>query len=659
VTGPARYGADDVPRWMLNEPQSVADCGSSTATSAKGIDDAGIRLAKVLAEAGGVLGWKSPTAMAARTTLTRADGQLGQLRDLVEREAAVWSRFAAAISEHQPPLLALVKERYDLIGTFVPTEEAAPEPIKQIMAKMKVHTGALALADRTALAELRPIVDGYRALTALNREDEWVGSAAPPEVGALLARYGITESDAERALLDKLMLLPDGPEGDKELRALLATMTPAEAADFLLRHPDAARRLGGGLGPAGTYPPGSPEAKLAAAIAAGEDLNATERIALIRAAFTTMSPEEQQRLALLYPEAVGNLDGAPLPVRMAANRVKIGVALDDERQRYVDTSRAVDGQDLQWKDERRSGEPFVGVDNDETEAERNARRIDYYQKLLYEEPENPNYRAGNGRPGFAPHQILYFDNGGDGKIAEMWGTYDENTRNVGVWVPGITADMESFENTSERAYNLAYDSPNGDTVMIAWMGVDMPDSAADGLTGEEAKVGGIALRDFVTGLDVPPEKRVTAIGHSYGGAIVGSADVIGLDVDAVVHLGSVGSGFMVDNPDDYPDDDTQRYTMTPWKDTIHIVQDGPGVTGKDPDEMGFHELRVGNYSADHPDPDKAGRPISGSGDRHVDIAEARGSDAYNNILGVITGGDVTLSDGRTTRADGLPPDARD
>src|SRR5690349_12720561 len=97
---------------MLREAQPVADCGKQTRDSAGSIDMAGIQLAKVLAEAGGVLGWTSPDgAMQTRTSLTRADGQIGQLRDLIEREAAAWDALAGVMREHQPSLSALVKER--------------------------------------------------------------------------------------------------------------------------------------------------------------------------------------------------------------------------------------------------------------------------------------------------------------------------------------------------------------------------------------------------------------------------------------------------------------------------------------------------------------------------------------------------------------------
>jgi hypothetical protein len=242
----------------------------------------------------------------------------------------------------------------------------------------------------------------------------------------------------------------------------------------------------------------------------------------------------------------------------------------------------------------------------------------------------------------------------------MWGTYDAGVDNVAVWVPGITADMENFANTSGRAYDLADSDPSGSTVTIAWMGVDMPDSAAGvPLYDEgEAAARGEGLRDFVWGLGIPPEKRVTAIGHSYGGVVVGSADKLGMDVDAVVHLASVGAGSAVNTTSDYPADrDVERYSMVTPSDTIDPVAGRAwGANGRDPAEMyGFHQLEPGRYSATDPDPAKAGQKIDGHPDQHSDVAGARGSDAWNNIVGVVTGGNVTTTDGRSFDVD-CPPE---
>lgn len=611
----------DVPVWMRHAlPGEVGAQAGKFSEVADVVNGAGTKLAAVLAEAGGVLGWQSDGALEARKHMSRADGQVGVFRDLLDRAAAALRPLEAAIAEHQPELDRLMR----LGDASTGEDRTGPGIDKEAERKILAHAGAMALADRTARAALLEVIGELRALGATNLEDDWVGSSVPGEVGNLLSRYGVTESAAERALLDKIMFLPSGARGDAELREMLAAMTPAELADFLLRHPDVARRLSGGLSPSSVQAPGSPEARLAEALDRAKRLPPKERIAAIRAAFASMTPEERQRLALLYPEVVGNLDGAPLDARMTANRVKIGVALDDERLKQVEV-RKPDA-------DRGGGEA----------ARDNQKRLDFYGKLLYEELPNPTYKPGSGRPKDLPHQILFFDNAGDGRIAEMWGTLDANTQNVGVFVPGTTADMENFSSDSAKMRDVARSDPSHDTVTIAWLGTDMPDEIANAPLNHYAEKGGPRLRDFVWGLDVPSEKRVTAIGHSYGGAVVGVAEREGLEVDNVLHIASAGAGRGVDSVDDYPSGrNTKRYSMTAPGDFIENFQglhvDGVGH-GADPDTMdGVMRLETGRYDVN--DPAHKGEMIQGR-HAHSEVTRARGSTAWQNIVGVVTGGSV-------------------
>ena len=610
-----------VNKWMEHtQPGVVASRATKLGEAAGAVNAAGTRLAEVLAEAGGVLGWRSDGALEARKHLTRADGQVGTFRDLLDEAAEAIRVLDRAIGEHQPEIYRLLHPR-PLPGNRGP---GPPFPEKEL----RPHVDALAQADRTARDRIQDVIARLRALGATDAEDEWVGTAVPADVGSLLGKYGVVEDERERALLDKIMLLPAGPRGDAELRALLAEMTPAEIADFLARHPDAARRLSGGLSPASVYRPGSPEAVLADVLDRTKNLPPKERIAAIRAAFAGMSPEDQQKVALLYPEVVGNLDGAPLPVRMIANRVKVGIALDDER-----ATRA------------RRLPPQPGL-RGPREGRRRQREEDraLREPALRGAPE-PDLQAGTGRPETMGHQVLFFDGSGDGRIAEMWGTLDANTKNVGVFVPGTTADMTNFANDSNKMRNVAMADPNRDTVMVTWLGTDLPDDVVkDAPFNHYAEEGGPRLRDFVWGLDIPADKRVTAIGHSYGGAVVGVADREGLEVDQVLHIASAGAGKGVDSVDDYPSGSTtKRYSMTAPGDTIGMVQ-GTGVGrlghGADPDEMdGVVRLDTGRFADD--DKDHPGEMIEGPSS-HSAVTRPNGSTAWQNIVGVVTGGEVTL-----------------
>ena len=658
-----------VPPWMLAPHGPVIGSAEQLKAVAEQVDAAGRTLQTALGDAGGVLGWRSSGAESARVPLVQARSEVGMLRDVAVRAAMSLHSLGATMSEHGAELTKLKARREELeweAGLVYDESSQDYEPLiedaRRIDRQMAHHIDMLARADRVTRDDLNRVADELTTLGSTDREDEWVGDMAPPEVMALLGRYGGTESAAERALLDQVMLLPDGPAGDEELRRLLAGMTPEELADFLLRHPDAARRLTAPqpLGTPGAYPPGSPEALLATAIAAGKSLPPKERVAAVRSAFAAMSPDDQKRMALLYPGLVGNLDGAPLDLRVAANRVQIGVALDDERARQVDTSRAMAARtprDEWWGDKNNESwfTYIVDVDDPDSAEARNARRVAYYQQLLYEEVRQPGpQRSTLGDPGDAgpydQHQILYFDPTGDGQIAEMWGTIGPDTRNVAVFVPGTTADLENFAGDSNKMRALAEKDPTGQTVTITWLGTNLPDAvAANATQAKYAEEGGPKLRDFVWGLDIPPEKRVTAIGHSYGGAVVGVADREGLEVDAVVHIASAGTGRGVDSADDYPDgaDGKERYSMTAPGDPIGYIQgrdeaQGLGIGhGSDPDTTyGFTRLETGRYEDGYEkDPKKRGHMIEG-GNAHTDVTRP-GTTAFDNVYGVVTGGEVT------------------
>lgn len=659
----------DVTPWMTAPHGPVEESAKRLQTVAARVDESGKSLQVVLAESGGVLGWRSRGAEAARVPLVQADTEIGMLRDVTTRAAEALLALSAAMAQHGPELTKLITRRKELetqAGNFYDesgSDGAMPliEDTRAIDRQIQEHVEQLATVDRSTRDKLNQAAAEYHTLEATDREDEWVGDMGNPEVMTLLGRYGVTESATDRAMLDQIMLIPPGPAGDEELRVLLGQMNAEELADFLLRHPDVGRRLAAPLKGPGSYPPGSPESLLATAIAAGKSLPPKEAVAAVRAVFAKMSPEERRKLALLYPGLVGNLDGAPLDDRAAANRVQIGVALDDERGEQLDHARAVvarsdrDEFAAWWNDDHARRDVGIELKEPLGDQTANNKRIDYYHKLLYEEVDQPGGSAG----AHDQHQILYFDNAHDGKIAEMWGTMGPDTRNVAVFVPGTTSDMETFENDSEKMRALAGMDPSGQTVAIAWQGVDLPDSVvAEATRGGYAESGGPALRNFVWGLDVPQEQRLTVIGHSYGGAVVGVADREGLEADAVVHVASAGTGDGVDSAADYPDgvDGKERYSMTAPGDTIWFAQEAGDLKaghGSDPDDTpGFTRLETGRYLDDYKRENLRGQIIDGT-HSHSRVTQP-GTTSFENIYGVVTGGEVTTYTPPKEYVDRLP-----
>jgi alpha/beta hydrolase family protein len=130
------------------------------------------------------------------------------------------------------------------------------------------------------------------------------------------------------------------------------------------------------------------------------------------------------------------------------------------------------------------------------------------------------------------------------------------------------------------------------------------------------------------GLGIP----VTYVGHSYGGAILGTAEALGLTADRTLYAAAAGAGFGVDDPGDWHNRNPHvlRFSMTAPGDPIQLVQGIVGGShGADPDEMpGVVHLATGRYDD--------GRLMAGPS-AHTDVLAAMGSDAWRNVLAVITG----------------------
>ena len=166
---------------------------------------------------------------------------------------------------------------------------------------------------------------------------------------------------------------------------------------------------------------------------------------------------------------------------------------------------------------------------------------------------------------YQPHAF-----GGDGIAAVAYGDPD-TADHTAVYVPGIMQDATQIDENGSQALNLyeetvnqmaAEDPPRAGSVStIAWIGYDSPnfdpesmwptdlgDSAGDvahTVTEANAQAGGIALSQFVDGLDSTHtgggQPHLTVIGHSYGSTTSASAAAGGMDADSLVLLGSPGA----------------------------------------------------------------------------------------------------------------------
>ncbi|MEU3981651.1 alpha/beta hydrolase [Streptomyces sp. NPDC026672] len=213
--------------------------------------------------------------------------------------------------------------------------------------------------------------------------------------------------------------------------------------------------------------------------------------ALIARFFAGLGRHERTRLAERYPLAVGNMNGAPVALRYRANRVALGEARADEKKRMHDSRLTPAGQ------------------------QQAGRRMHRYEALM-----------AKGR------QILAFDPGGSGRIAEVFGDLTRAER-VSVVVPGVDTDLLTYQKTSHKYSATAgmaealyaaerAAGPATRTAVIAWADYTAPDGlGVEAATAMRAEDGAVRLNALLRAL--PGRAPLSMFCHSYGSVVCGVA----------------------------------------------------------------------------------------------------------------------------------------
>jgi hypothetical protein len=309
-----------------------------------------------------------------------------------------------------------------------------------------------------------------------------------------------------------------------------------------------------------------------------------------------LSPDQRQRLVADFPRQVGNTDGVPWEMRVAANRTNIAQAALDE----PDSARAA-----------------------------------FYRTLLAE-VDDP---AGGGRR--VDRQIVAFDPA-RASLVELNGDLAAAT-SVAVLVPGMNTTIEGSAANTDTARRFVA-ATHGDVAALTYLGGPFPrgnivSGVIDAASPRYALDMAPRLVAFSEDVDRTVDAAagagapvgVTYIGHSYGGSILGTAEAMGLTADQTMYVAAAGAGVGVDDPGDWHNRNPAvvRFSMTAPGDLIQAVQGVPGGPhGADPDEMeGVIHLATGYYDD--------GRVMAGW-QSHSDVLNAP-SDSWRNILAVITG----------------------
>lgn len=400
------------------------------------------------------------------------------------------------------------------------------------------------------------------------------------------------------------------------------------------------------------------------------------RVDRVRRACSQQSAETLTRAGLLFPRVMGNTDGVPLVQRIAANRLvmradvrRMGaadIAFADEVtvERNHDAASAVrtlQGAALDAWLANDKVTAIATVKSGRASSRRGELRdlIALTQRLLHD-----RYPQGRGRSGH--RQVVQFNP--DGHVVELWGSIEEETEHVAVYVGGTGTTVRQFGWPTTIVRALLRADPTGRTAVVTWMGAEFPSAiGTQSPFGRFARAAAAPLRDAVEALDVPDDVPITVVAHSYGGTIVGAAEALGLRADRVVLAGVPGIGPGVRSVEDYPTHDAlgrerhvTRYSLTAPGDLIRVWRKGNAalasaaafrfapvgaaaswvgerVLGADPMTLpGIIDLDPGVWEVDRDDR-RAGEILFGPRG-HADTVE-EGTTSFRRIVAVIQGRD--------------------
>lgn len=260
-----------------------------------------------------------------------------------------------------------------------------------------------------------------------------------------------------------------------------------------------------------------------------------------------LSQEERDDYIALHPASIGAMDGLPATARDEANRTVLAEAkaqysLEKSKipaeptNKYTwissggTASKVYTDEWIEWN--KKYGDRYRHLDSSLKGMASIEKRFEMTEKnklpdayLLGFSPEG-NGRAivANGNPDTAAHQAVY--------------------------VPGTTANLGAIDGDMRRMANLWHEAQSraGDAPVstVTWLGYDAPQKIGrDSPFSHYANDGAPTFNRFMDGMEAAHSGEEaphrTAIGHSYGTTLIGSAARQGdLNADEVVFAGSPG-----------------------------------------------------------------------------------------------------------------------
>ncbi|WP_432077495.1 alpha/beta hydrolase [Streptomyces sp. YPW6] len=259
-----------------------------------------------------------------------------------------------------------------------------------------------------------------------------------------------------------------------------------------------------------------------------------------------LSPEEQAAHLTLNAAAVGALDGLPAETRDEANRM---VLAQSRAQVELELAR-IPPEPTRYSPNPNGTYPAVIQNAGWTEwNEKYGERLAQLTKAQNGMKSIQERFDATGENGLPPAYLLGFDTEKNGRAIVANGNPD-TAAHTAVYVPGTTSNLGGIGGDIGRMTELWRESEamagGKEVSTITWLGYDAPQSVVkDAPFRHYADDGAPAFNRFMDGLNVANGTESgghhTAIGHSYGTTLVGSAARQGeLNADDVVFAGSPG-----------------------------------------------------------------------------------------------------------------------
>ncbi|MEU4361768.1 alpha/beta hydrolase [Promicromonospora sp. NPDC023987] len=370
----------------------------------------------------------------------------------------------------------------------------------------------------------------------------------------------------------------------------------------------------------------------------------------VREWWGTLTPQQRTALVAAMPMVVGNLNGVPVKFRADANRINLATEIDrlEAEKARIEKELRMAAMASRFSALGGGYIPDLGLAKELDRLQAAIDSYEHYRSLpegggQYEYDKNGRrtYRDTVELVAFDPTRL---------SIATYRGPYDRAgdvpdwVDNVAVHVPGTTTRMDDFNETDTDAYNLYDEAHNtvgaGSTAVFAWAGGEFPQNIPEAASASYSRDLGPKLRDFMHAIDVHPDSTLTAEAHSYGGAVLGIAESEGLRVDRVMYVAGAGLGNDNTSVQDFPyTKDVPHYTQMARRDSVVGL-----IQGADAGELGhgasaLHDpdvtrLETGYLNAAN----RSQGDIESTGvfESHSSVY-TKGSTAFNNIVGVITG----------------------